>query len=254
MLTNENYFSYENQMKYMSASQFKSFMKCEAATIAEINGEYERPKTTALLVGSYFDAHFEGALDIFRAQHPEIFKKDGTLKADYTTADKMIERIERDPLFMQMMSGEKQVIKTGTIGGVPFKIKIDSYHPGKLLVDLKAMKNFESVWDERECKRVHFIEYWGYDYQGAIYQKIDGNKLPFFISAVTKESEPDIGIFSIPQLVLDDRLFIVELLAPKYDALKHGIGTPSRCEHCDYCKRTKKLNEIIDYTSLNREY
>ena len=77
MLTNENYFSKENQMKYMGVSQFKAFEKCPAAAYAEVMGQYEREKTTALLVGSYVDAHFEGTLDIFKAQNPSLFKRDG---------------------------------------------------------------------------------------------------------------------------------------------------------------------------------
>lgn len=250
MLTNENYFDRENQLTYMGASQFKSFMKCEAATIAEINGEYVRPQTTALLIGSYVDAHFEGTLDVFVAKHPEMFTKSGALKSDFQHANTIINRIERDELFMQMMSGQKQVIKTGKIGGVPFKIKIDSYHPGKLIVDLKVMKDFNPIWDSEERRNKHFIDAWGYDYQGAIYQAIEGNELPFFIAAATKEKEPDIGIFSVPQNVLDDMLYVVRMLAPKFNDLKHGIGTPTRCEHCDYCKSTKKLTEIVDYTSV----
>ena len=66
-LTAENYFSAENNMKYMSCSQFKSFLTCEASALAELHGEYQREVTDALLVGSYVDAHFEGTLDIFRA-------------------------------------------------------------------------------------------------------------------------------------------------------------------------------------------
>ena len=69
ILTNENYFSKENQMKYMGTSQYKSFCNCEAGTLAEINGEYEREKTSALLVGSYVDSNFEGTLDIFKAKN-----------------------------------------------------------------------------------------------------------------------------------------------------------------------------------------
>jgi hypothetical protein len=112
-LTSENYFSPENEQFYMGSSQFKNFRKCEAAALAELRGEYRREVTDALLVGSYVDAHFEGTLDIFRAQHPEIFKKDGELKVQYKRADKMIQRAERSELFMQFMSGEKQEIMTG---------------------------------------------------------------------------------------------------------------------------------------------
>lgn len=249
MLNEENYFSPENQMRYMSASQFKSFLKCEAATIAELRGEYVRPQTTALLVGAYVDAYFEGKPNAFKEKHPEMFTKQGHLKADFQQADRIIERIERDPFIMQMLSGEKQVIKTGKIGGVPFKIKMDSYFPNQLIVDLKIMRDFHPIWNEEKQKKEHFIEAWGYDLQGAVYQAIEGGKLPFFIAAATKEVEPDIAVLSVPQAVLDAQLYIVDMLAKKFDDLKRGIGTPARCEHCDYCKRTKKLSEIIDYTT-----
>ena len=56
MLTNENYFSVENNMAYMGHSQFLAFQRCEAAALAEARGEYTRPSSTAMLVGSYVDA------------------------------------------------------------------------------------------------------------------------------------------------------------------------------------------------------
>ena len=146
MLTNENYFSLEMQWDYMGVSQFKAFEKCEAAALAEVTGEYERERTTALLVGSYVDAHFEGTLDIFKAKNPDLFTKKGDLKAEYRQAEEIIARIERDPLFVFFMSGEKQVIMTGKIEGVPVKIKIDSYHPGKMIVDLQVMKDVRPIY------------------------------------------------------------------------------------------------------------
>lgn len=252
MITNENYFSLENEQKYMGSSQFKSFMKCEAAALAAIKGEYEQKKSTALLVGSYVDAHFEKTLDIFKAQHPELFKRDGTLKAEYVKAEEIIARIERDEMFMRYMSGEKQVIKTGEIAGVPFKIKIDSYHDGAAIVDLKIMKDFESTYKPGEG-RLTFIEFWGYDIQGAIYQAIEGNFLPFFIAGATKEEETDIGIFQIPQGYLDAALDIVKEYAPRFQAIKNGEIEPVRCEKCDYCKRTKKLDKIITLEDLKNE-
>ena len=50
------------------------------------------PPSTALLVGSYVDRCFEGpkSFEHFKAEHPEIFKKDGTLKADYSKAEELI--------------------------------------------------------------------------------------------------------------------------------------------------------------------
>ena len=52
-LTDDNYYSAEANWDYMSASQFKSFRKCEAAAMAELRGEWGRKESSALLVGSY---------------------------------------------------------------------------------------------------------------------------------------------------------------------------------------------------------
>lgn len=249
MLTAENYFSKENQMKYFGVSQFKAFMGCEAAALAEITGEHEREETTALLVGSYVDAHFEGTLDIFRAQHPAIFTKGGDLKSEYKQADYIINRLERDEMFMRYMAGEKQVIKTGNLFGVDWKIKIDSYHQNKATVDLKVMKDFEPIWVEGQGK-ISFVEAWGYDIQGAVYQAIEGNHLPFFIAGATKQKEPDLAIMSIPQEKLDIALEIVRAHIGRFVEVKNGLVEPVRCEKCDYCKRTKVLREIVSYEEI----
>lgn len=255
MLTNENYFSPENQIKYMGVSQFKAFEKCEAAALAELTGEYQREKTVSLLVGSYVDAHFEGTLDVFKAQNPEIFTKKGELKAEYRKAEEIIQRIERDPLFVTFLSGERQVIMTGEIEGVPVKIKIDSYHAGKMLVDLKIMKDFQPVYVP-EQGRLSWIEAWGYDLQGAVYQEIvrqnTGDKLPFYLAAATKEKETDIDIIEIPQPYLDVSLEHFKENVIRYDGIKKGLFQPNRCEKCDYCKQTKVLTaprsmEVLDY-------
>lgn len=250
-LNDKNYYSSEMNQHYMSCSQFKSFQTCEAAALAELRGEYKREVTDALLVGSYVDAHFEGKLDIFRAQHSEIFKKDGELKVQYKQAEKMIQRAERSELFMQFMSGEKQVIMTGEIAGVPSKIKIDSYVPDKCIVDLKTIKDFQLLWNPEKKQRQHFINFWGYDLQGAIYREIvrqnTGKTLPFYIAAVTKESEPDLDVLWVPEDDLDSALEIVTSLAPRFQKLKNGEIEPQRCGHCDYCRFTKVLTAPRNY-------
>ena len=88
-LTHANYHSNEANNLYWSASLIKSFLDCPARTVAELNGEYVRPQSVSLLIGSYVDAAFDkkGSLDAFKAEHPEIFKKDGSLKAEYVKAD-----------------------------------------------------------------------------------------------------------------------------------------------------------------------
>ena len=254
ILTKENYFSKEANSVYMSVSQFKQFKKCEAKGMAMLDEEWETPKTTALLVWSYVDAHFEGSLDLFRAQNPEIFTQKGELKSQFRQAEDIINRIERDKLFMEYMSGEKQVIMTGDIFGVPFKIKIDSYLPDKI-VDLKIMRDFEPIYVEGKG-RVSFIEAWGYDIQAAVYQEIvkqnTGKQLPFYIAAATKETDgADIQIIKMEQSELDVCLELMEDDVKRFALIKNGIIEPERCERCDYCKHTKVLTAPISSMDLS---
>ena len=224
--------------------------KCSASALAELNAEHEREMTTALLVGSYVDAWFEGTLDNFKKEHPEVFKKDGSLKAEYLQAEDIIARVQKDELFMHYMSGKKQVVKTGYIEGIPFKIKIDSYHKGKMIVDLKVIKDFKPIYDEDEGCYLDFIRYWGYDIQAAIYQAIEGNRLPFYICAVTKEKTPDLKVIQIPQSWIDNAMEIVKHNVEMIDMIKHGEIPPIRCERCDYCKATKMLSRVISAEEL----
>ncbi len=248
-LTTNNYFDIPNRIDYMSVSQYKDFMRCESAALARIQGEYEEEKTTALLVGSYVDAHFSGELDQFTDTNPEILTRSGSLRSEFNQANYIIERVERDEMFMRYISGQAQVIKTGELFGIPWKIKMDSYHPGKAIVDLKVMKDFEPVWVDGQGK-IPFVEAWGYDIQGAIYQAIEGNDLPFIVAAVTKEKEPNIGLFSIPQEQLDMAMEIVKSNINRVIAVKSGQAEPVRCERCNYCKRTKKLAQIVSYLEV----
>ncbi|MEG2521281.1 MAG: PD-(D/E)XK nuclease-like domain-containing protein [Anaerovoracaceae bacterium] len=252
MLTNENYFDKENQLKYFGSSQVKSFMECEAKTIAEIRGEFVREASDALLVGSYVDSHFEGTLGLFKAQHPEILKKDGTLKSQYTKADEIINRLEQDEMFMKYMGGEKQVIKTAELFGHPFKIKIDSYHEGKLIVDLKIMRDFEKVYKEGLGK-VNFVDAWGYDIQAAIYQAVEGNGLPFVIAGATKEKVTDLDLFKIPQHKMDSALKLVEHVIDRFALIKSGDLEPVGCGKCDYCKSIKKIKRVRDLEELEAD-
>lgn len=253
-LCEENYFNKENELKYCGSSQIKSFMDCEARTMAKINGEWEEEPSTSLLVGSYVDSAVSGTLDIFKAKHPEILKKDGSLKAEYVKADYILNRIERDELFMKYISGDHQTIMTGEIENVPIKIKIDSYFSDKAIVDMKCVRDFEPIWNNEAKTKENFIDYWKYTLQGALYQEIvrqnTGKRLPFYIAAVTKETEPDIVVAGIPDEVLDIELEKIKEILPKIKMIKDGILEPSRCEKCNYCKFTKTLTKVIDYRDI----
>lgn len=255
ILTAENYYSEKANREYISVSQYKDFCgtigrpACEEQAIAKLNGDRMMEKTASLMVGSYVDAHFEGTLDIFKAQNPEIFTRAGSLKAEYRKAEDIINRIERDDLFMQFMGGEKQRIMTAEMFGAKWKIKLDSYIPGVCIVDLKIMKSLREAHYTKDFGMMDFVRYWGYDIQAAVYQEVvyrnTGRRLPFYIAAASKEKETDIEVIQVSQAAMDECLAEVEQNTPRILALKSGEYDPLRCETCDWCKHTKILKKPI---------
>ena len=245
ILTNENYYTVEANREYMSVSQYKDFKKCEAMAMAVLRGEWEKPKTTALLVGSYVDAWFEGTLEQFKAEHKEIFKKDGSLKADYIQAEEMIAFMQKDPKFMAYMAGEKQVIMTSEFFGTKWKIKIDSYHPGKMVVDGKVMRSMERIMGKS------FVEHWSYDFQMAVYsevvRRVTGLDLETYLGVVTKQDPPDKEVIHIPKWRREENLAEIKRDMPRILAVKTGKQAPERCGICEYCRATKMIEEPIDF-------
>ena len=101
MLTEKNYYQ---DKSYMSVSQFKNFLKCEAAAMAEIKGEYEPERGRALTLGSYVDECLTGTVEshlkFITENYSEIFKKNGDKYADIEQADETIKRVKAQPLMM----------------------------------------------------------------------------------------------------------------------------------------------------------
>jgi hypothetical protein len=227
---------------------------CEKMALAKLHGEWEREKTSSLLVGSYVDAHFEGTLDVFKAQNPEIFTKSGSLKSEYQKADEVIQRIERDPYFMGCMNGKKQVIMTAELYGAKWKIKIDVLNEGKAIVDLKVMKSITEGFWVKDYGRVSFVEFWGYDIQACVYQAVVqanvGADLPFLLAVASKEKFVDIEVIGFNKMDLKVMRPEIETNVNRILALKSGAVEPTRCGVCDYCKFTKVLSAPIHYSEI----
>ncbi len=256
----ENYYSQEANLEYMSVSQFKDFngtygrVACEFEAVEKMHERWQPKKSTPLLVGSYVDSYFEGSLDQFKNENSEVFTQKGELKSPFKKAEEIIARIERDSYFMKYMSGQKQKIMTGELFGTEWKIKMDSYIPGTAIVDLKVMSSITELKWVRDLGYLDFVRYWGYDIQGAVYQKMveinTGKKLPFFIAAATKENEPDIRIIQVTQNYLDEALHVVEANLPRILRVKSGEVPPEKCELCDCCRYNRVLTAPISINDL----
>ena len=261
VLTNENYYSQEANERYMSVHQYLDFVGhmgvegCEKRAMAALKGEYVKPRTKPMLVGSYVDAYFEGTLDELKQNTPELFTQKGELRAEFKQADKMIERATRDAKFMEYMSGDKQVIMTGYLFGCDWKIKMDSYVPGKAIVDLKTSSdNLHKAWRVQDYGYANCAEYWGYTIQMAVYQKIveinTGKKLPCYLAFITKEDSPELKLCYIDQMTLDHSLNEVEMNMASVLMVKSGEADPIPCGKCDYCKATEPIEEVINIADL----
>lgn len=269
-LNESNYFSTEADSTYLSASQIKRFLECEAMALAEIRGEYKREETAALLVGGYVDAYFSRSLDVWVSQHPQILTQKGTLRAEFQQAQEIIAYIENDPLLMAMSRGDLQVISTGEINGFPFKCKVDvlldeaqckaiaqdfpemAEHllmaPGAI-VDWKIMRDMEPAFVPG-AGRVSFIQAWRYDLQMAIYQRRIGSNYPCFLLVATKEKVPDKALIHIPQYMLDAAWASVEEQLPRFQHLKSHPGEAVACGKCEWCRQVKKLTGAIEADEL----
>jgi len=245
ILTPENYYSQEADLDYFSASQIKSFKRCEDATMAKLTGAYTMPMNTALTVGQYVDEALTGDLEAWLPKHPEILKRDGTLKADYEGARLMVERAMRDELFMDYMTGDHQAILTANVFGVPFKCKYDVLAPGRI-VDLKTVKDLKGQYIPGQG-RVDFATAWDWPLQLAIYQEIYrlnyGKTLPCYLAVITKETPADIHVIQVEQERMDAEMAWLEQMLPRFEAIKSGAIEPERCEQCAWCRESRILTE-----------
>lgn len=260
--TSEQYYGQQANYEYMSASQLKHFIgtpgiqACEERAVAELSGLYRRPDSNALTIGGYVDVMLTGTeeeQDEFRESHPEMFSSrgptKGQLKADFRSVNDMVARAFEDEanggIFMRSLRGEKQRVVTGEIHGHKFKGRIDVLGDG-FITDLKTVENVNKrYWNDGHWD---FVSWWGYDLQGAIYQELvyqsTGERLPFFIAALSKQVPCDIDLIQVPQDRLDEAMERVTPAAlDRIEALKNGEERPNRCGRCDWCRMTKVIRK-----------
>ena len=256
-LNEDNYYSTQANIDYMSVSQYKDFQKCELYGKMKALGEYVEPKSKALLMGSYADSYFSNRMEKFIQENPDIFKKDGTLKSDYEKANECISKATSSEFFMEHIKGQAQVIVTGEIEGVPWKGCYDFLN--ERITDLKLVASIrELVWkydpNTKRNYQTNFIDAYGYDTQGAVYQFLGeqffGKHMPFDIGAISKEDEPDIAIINIDDDILANKLEEVKKNTVRYDLIKKGVIEPNRCENCPVCRKYNRLDRVITYKEM----
>ena len=200
------------------------------------------------------------------------------LKSDFQNVDRMVKRLEEhqsyDAELKFALSGQKEVVLVAQIEGIWCKCKIDVMGDGHI-TDLKSSKNFHTHYDEQQRQRVNWYERYRYVTQMAFYReifKINFGEYPeVYIVGISKEFYSDIeflkfhkdwpiyetrselqdnGANGLVEVEVEYTSWyrwelemhqIKEQLTTISMATNNDIGA-DRCEKCDWCRKTKKLN------------
>lgn len=275
ILTSDNYYSPEADQEYISCSQYQDFLRCEAAAMAKIHGVYTPTASEALIVGNYFhtalesdeahkafcDEHFE---DIYKTRQD---KKTGELivtgkYAPYAKADEMLSVAKCDPLIKEIIDapGQNEVIMTGKLFDMPWKIRLDKYMPDiRTIIDWKTAADLNRTeYNPATAAKESFLESLGYLMRAAVYSEIEKQNArseddpKFLIVAISKQDPPDKGVYLLNHRQrYDYELEIIKTNMERIRRVKSGQVKPRRCGKCEYCRSTKRLTHIVPYYYLS---
>lgn len=257
-----DYYGTEANWKYMSVSQFKDFISCEAKALAKLNGEIVDKDTEAFLVGNFVHSAFESVQaheDFLTENQDAMLTKAGKTRAPFIQAEQMVKRLERDDFFNKLYQGEKEAIVTGEFLGCLWKGKIDCLNVEEgYFVDLKTTREVNlGMWSQKFNKRVSWVEEYGYLLQMAIYkelleQKYDKEFSPKIV-AVTKEMPPNIAAIEFFDDDLELEIEYAQAYIDRILAVKYGEEAPRYCGKCDYCRENKQLNGFVNARDLLKQ-
>ena len=240
--------------KRVSATTLKEFRNCEAKGLAIHSELFFTERTDAQLAGSYIDVALLSGDEKLRekvdGKFDTYYTKKGELKAMFRDAHKAIDRVSKDNYFMQFLEGDKQVVLETEIEGIPVKGIADVIDfDKKRIVDLKYLRSFADVWNEKTQSKENFIKAYGYDFQLAFYamlaKQIYKTNFECYIAGVTKEKTIDYNIFELSEITLAQATAEVMIALERFTLVDEGLTPPQHCGRCDYCISTKRLNQSI---------
>lgn len=259
-LTRDNYHSQEANLEYMSFSLLKSLnWGCAAKEMAILKGDLKKEQKTCFLEGSLFHSWFEGeeAYKNFKDNNPEIYaktgKNKGELKSDFKLIEIMIESVKKDQYLMGLINHPKiehEKIITFEILGVKCKTQIDLFVSDEFVLEIKSTNDLlKKFYSTEKNHYVNFIEYNHYLLQAFFYSlglETCGYQFKeYLMLAVSKEEKPKKELLNI-----GDQVYFEANFAEKFPywleyavAVRDGNIEAKRCEKCDYCYETKKIEK-----------
>lgn len=262
-LNKKNYYT---NNAYLDNSTYQNFMKCEAAALHELDNPVSRPPAIPLLVGNYVHSYFESkkSHETFVNQNSNFKDTDGKakdlihtkkgLRSEFITAEDMIKRLENDDLFQYFYNAKeckKESIVTGNLFDVKWKGKIDSLNvDAGYFCDIKTVDDINKKhWSVDNHEWVSFFKDRNYATQMGLYktllQMMYHKPFACYVFAVDKTKGNGLTAIEVPFQDMTDALDSVEEHLPRVIQVMNHEVTPARCERCEYCKETKKLDGFI---------
>lgn len=257
VLNRENYHSQEAKRKWLSASDVKQAMKCEFAWKAYRTGQMqEDEEKEAFKQGNLFEVMLSGSDDeirLFQEKNPDIFSSRGAtkgeLKAAYRSVMDCVESVRRQPFLMDIIqNSRKQVIMTGKILDVPFRVMCDLIYTDGSIYDEKCMKSFAREWSSRAETFVEWYEAWNYPVQLWIYKEIaeqNGLVVPHAGLIAGSKQNADVQALRFGADVMAqakaDALYRIERMKDILNGAE-----PLRCDSCDVCIKSRTINKFME--------
>lgn len=239
-----NYHSPEARALWLSSSDVKKAMRCEAAWAA---GEREDEDKNAFVFGHLFEALVTGE----EYDNPLVYSSKGPtkgqVKAEYKPAYDMAKAVRRSSMLAEIIDrSRKQVIMTGEIGGLPFRMMCDLLDVDGSIYDIKSARSFAPQYDDGHAAYRDWWAIWEYPVQLWIYREIarqNGLTVPRVGLIAAAKDNADVQALTFSRETMEaaeaDARYTIERMA----AIRRG-DTPEPCGHCRWCVGQKIITEF----------
>lgn len=252
ILTPENYHSDEARAAYISSSDIKLAMRCEAMWAAQDKGQYRRPEgTAAFAYGHLFEEALTGNAETYITQHPELTlsrgPRKGELYAEYSGAIDLAAAVRRSSFLANLIDRcRKQVILTGELCGLPVRVMMDLVDEDESIYDIKSAKDFRTVWDDDRQEYMDWWAVWKYPVQLWVYREVarqNGLTVPHVGLIAGSKSNMDIQAIRFSEETMTAAQTDAEHTIRRMADIRNG-AKPDECGRCEWCLSQKKIDNF----------
>lgn len=252
ILTPENYHSDEARAAYISSSDIKLAMRCEAMWAAQDKGQYRRPEgTAAFAYGHLFEEALTGNAETYITQHPELTlsrgPRKGELYAEYSGAIDLAAAVRRSSFLANLIDRcRKQVILIGELCGLPVRVMMDLVDEDESIYDIKSAKDFRTVWDDDRQEYMDWWAVWKYPVQLWVYREVarqNGLTVPHVGLIAGSKSNMDVQAVRFSEETMTAAQADAEYTLRRMAAIRKG-DKPDECGRCEWCLSQKKIDNF----------